>query len=230
MNAWQEIFGATPVVGAGLSANTVMLSLLLSFVLPQVLGVTYTMTFRGMSYSRSFIQSLTLGSIVCAMLMLAINDNIAAGLGIAGSLAIIRFRTAIREPRDMVFVFAAMGAGIACGLRAYSTAVVGTLFFSLASFVMAVGEFGRRAKFDLLLRFRVPRGVDQAAIAQALQTHARRCALVTLRDVAQGAMVEHAYQIELVEERKQAAVLEAINNIEGSEDVTLWSQEPTIQL
>ena len=109
-----------------LTPRTAVLSLLLAFLLSQLVGMVYVWTFRGMSYSRSFVHALALGGIVACTLMLAINNSIAAGLGIAGSLAIIRFRTAMRDPRDMVFVFASMGAGIASGLRAHMAKRMGS--------------------------------------------------------------------------------------------------------
>jgi len=229
MNELHQMF-ATPHAQAPLTVQSVLLSLVLAFVLAQFLGAVYAWTFRGMSYSGTFVQSLSLGAIVCAMLMLAINNSVAAGLGIAGSLAIIRFRTAIREPRDMVFVFAAMGAGIAAGLRAYTAAVAGTAIFCIANAVMITSEFGRRDQVDALVRFRFPRDADQSAITQALQKHSRHFALVTLRDVAQGDLFEHAYQLQFNRPEQSTQIVHALQAVPGTEDVCLWSQEPTIQL
>jgi hypothetical protein len=90
--------------------------------LTQMLGAVYVWTFRGMSYSQGLVHAIVLGSIIACMLMLAIGNSIAAGLGIAGGLAIVRFRTALRDPRDMMFVFAGLGTGIASGLGAHAAA------------------------------------------------------------------------------------------------------------
>ena len=66
--------------------------------------------------------------------MIAIGDNVARGIGIVGSLAIIRFRTNLRDPRDLVFLFAALGAGVACGVQSYIAAAFATaLFCTIAS-------------------------------------------------------------------------------------------------
>lgn len=211
--------------------QTALLSLLLTFVLSQMVSAVYMWTFRGMSYSRSFVQTVAIGSIVACMLMLAINNSIAAGLGIAGSLAIIRFRTAMRDPRDMVFVFAALGAGIACGLKAYGAAVAGTLVFCTAALMLTWTEYGSQQRFDGLLRLRLPATAEaEAAIAKILRRNTQKFSLVTLREVAQGEAVQHAYQVRLPASAARNTIINEIGAIDGCRDVSLLLQEPTVEI
>ncbi len=216
--------------GDPLTLKVAILSLLLAFGLTQVVGATYVWTFRGMSYSRSFVHAVALGSIVAAMLMLAINNSIAAGLGIAGSLAIIRFRTAMRDPRDMVFVFASMGAGIACGLRAHVAAITGTALFCFAAVLLNATEFGSQRQFDGLLRFQLPVTSDEDVVQRLLRQHTRYFALVTLREVAQGEAMEHAYQVRLTDQVKRTALVAELEGVPGIQDVSLLLQEPTVEI
>ena len=136
-----EIFVTGAV--AATSWEQVVLSLLLAFGLAQVIGTTYVWTFRGMSYAAGLVHAMVLGSTIAAMLMLAIGNSIAAGLGIAGGLALVRFRTALRDPRDMMFVFASLGVGPASRVGAllwdtrYSLLTV-----ALAGFGRAIAEVG----------------------------------------------------------------------------------------
>ncbi|MDZ7333443.1 MAG: DUF4956 domain-containing protein, partial [candidate division KSB1 bacterium] len=88
-----------------------LMSFLMAFLLSSLIAITYERTFQGLSYSRGLVQSMVLGSLVSCLLMIAIGDNIARGIGIVGSLAIIRFRTNLRDPRDLVFLFASLGVG-----------------------------------------------------------------------------------------------------------------------
>ena len=83
-----------------------LLCFLLAFMLSSIIAIVYERTFQGLSYSRGLVQSMILGSLVSCLLMIAIGDNIARGIGIVGSLAIIRFRTNLRDPRDLIFLFA----------------------------------------------------------------------------------------------------------------------------
>ena len=217
--------------GGPLTLKVALFSLLLAFFLSQTIAAVYIWTFRGMSYTRSFVQAVALGSVIAAMLMLAINNSIAAGLGIAGSLAIIRFRTAMRDPRDMVFVFAALGAGIACGLRAWPAAIAGTLIFCAGAVLLNFTGFGSQQIYDGLLRFQAPLGSDvEAAVAKALELNSQRFSLVTLREVAQGEQMEHAYQVRLHDTGHRAALVAALDGIPGVQGVSLMLQEPTIEL
>ena len=206
------------------------LSLLLAFGLAQALGAVYVWTFRGMSYSQGLVHAIVLGSIIACMLMLAIGNSIAAGLGIAGGLAIIRFRTALRDPRDMMFVFAGLGAGIASGLGAHAAAVSGTLLFCVAVVLLTVSEFGSQRRFDGLLRFQLPTDADEAAVMAMLRQYTRFVALVTLREVAQGAAMEHAYQVRLGDNKHRVALVRALETLPGVQDVSLLLQEPTVEL
>jgi hypothetical protein len=216
--------------GDPVSFKAIMLSLLMAFGLTQTIAAVYVWTFRGMSYSRSFVQAVALGSIVACMLMLAINNSVAAGLGIAGSLAIIRFRTSMRDPRDMVFIFASMGAGITAGLRAHLAAILGTVVFCLAAILLTGTEFGSKRQFDGLLRIQLPTELTDTEIAKLLRQHTKKFVLVTLREVAQGTAMEHAYQVRFSTDESKLALVKALEKIPGSSDVSLMLQEPTVEI
>src|SRR6187549_1070639 len=99
-------------------------SLLLAFALSIVVAWAYSATHVGMSYLRGFTQSLAMGGIISGAVMLAIGDDVARGLGVVGALTIVRFRTTIKDTRDLMFVFASLSTGIACGVQSYAIAVV----------------------------------------------------------------------------------------------------------
>nr|WP_276603610.1 DUF4956 domain-containing protein [Nannocystis pusilla] len=183
-----------------------------------------------MSYSQGLVHSIVLGSIIACTLMLAIGGSIAAGLGIAGGLAIVRFRTALRDPRDMMFVFAGLGAGIAAGLGAHAAALCGAALFCFAVGSLTWIEFGSTHRLDGLLRFQLPADADEAAVMALLRRYTRFVALVTLREVAQGAALEHAYHVRFADPRRRVALVQAIEALPGAQDVSLLLQEPTVEL
>jgi hypothetical protein len=91
--------------------NHVILSFLLAFLCSSLVAAVYEKTYAGLSWSRGLLQTMILGSMTANLIMIAVGDNVARGIGIVGSLAIIRFRTNLRDPRDLVFLFSAMGIG-----------------------------------------------------------------------------------------------------------------------
>ncbi|MCB9641608.1 MAG: DUF4956 domain-containing protein [Myxococcales bacterium] len=209
----------------------VLLSCLLAFLLAQIVAMTYEHTYQGMSYSRSLFQSLSLISILSSMLMFAVGNSLARGLGIAGVFAIIRFRTNVRDPRDIVFIFASLSVGIASGIQAFSLAISGTLLFCTAALFLRYVPLGSRQHFDGLLRFSAP---SLPAISERVETllkgSCQRYALVTMREVSQGERVEFAYQVKLKSASYSDAVVFMIKNIPDIRGVSLMMQETTVEL
>jgi len=208
-----------------------LLSFLLAFVLSSVIALTYERTFQGLSYSRGLVQSMILGSIVSCLLMIAIGDNIARGIGIVGSLAIIRFRTNLRDPRDLVFLFASLGIGVASGVQSYATAFIGTVMFCMIVFVLYISPFGTRRKHDGLVRFQIPSGPDAAtAVADVLKENTTNFVLVTMRNVAQGQMMDYAYQVKLADPMANQKLIRELELIDGIRGITYMNQEATVEV
>ena len=95
----------------------------LSFLLSYIFGAVYRFTHRGTSYSQSFAQTLVLMGMVTALIMLVIGSNIARAFSLVGALSVIRFRNAVKETRDVGFMFLTMALGMACGTRFYMLAI-----------------------------------------------------------------------------------------------------------
>jgi hypothetical protein len=226
MEAWTEL-GALDVA----TMRQAVASILVAYLLSQSIGALYAWTYRGLSYSRAFVQALVVGGIVSAMLMLAIGNSLARGIGIVGTLALIRFRTNVRDPLDMVFVFAAFGSGIAAGTGNYATGAVGVGLFCAVAGTLRLTGFGSQRNYDGILRVRMPAGKEpDDKLRTILREHCTRFALVTLREVAQGREVELAYQMSLKNPDAETALVHAVGALEGAEDVAISMQEATVEL
>jgi uncharacterized membrane protein YhiD involved in acid resistance len=116
-------------------------SFLWAFLLASVVAITHRLTFTGNEYPRNFFQSLILGAIITTMVMMAIGDSLARGLGVFGAMAIIRFRTRIDDPRDVLFLFAALSTGLAIGVYGFTISFAGTVLFCAAAFLLHASPF-----------------------------------------------------------------------------------------
>jgi hypothetical protein len=112
-----------------------------AFLLASIIAITHKLTFTGDAYPKNFFQSLILGAVVTTMVMMAIGDSLARGLGVFGAMAIIRFRTRIDDPRDVLFLFAALSTGLAIGVYGFTISFVGTILFCLVAFLLYVSPF-----------------------------------------------------------------------------------------
>lgn len=210
---------------------TALYTMLVAFLLSSLIGLTYERTYRGLSYSRNFVQALILSSIVAAIVMQAIGDSLARGLGMIGALAIIRFRTVFKDPRDIIFMFASLAAGISCGVMAYTTGIVGTLGFCAVAFLLFYTTFGQARSYDGMLRFNIASdSPGKAVLETVLKEYCKMFALITLREMAQGNRLDYAYHIKLKKGKSNADFLTAVKKIESIEGASLMLQEATVEL
>ncbi|MEK7357029.1 MAG: DUF4956 domain-containing protein, partial [Bdellovibrionota bacterium] len=201
---------------------SVVYAFLLSFVLGTAIAVIYIKSFQGLSYSRNFIHSMVLCPIVIAIAMQAIGDNVARGIGMIGALSLLRFRTNIKDPRDMFFVFASMTVGLSAGVHAYGIAVVGVACFAGAVFVLSKTPFAYGPQYDGLLRLNLTRqGEEQRRLEAALEDSCKHFALISIREVGQGDRLDYSYQVKMKPGRKTDSLVNEIGRIENARGVNL---------
>jgi hypothetical protein len=135
-----EIFPEGPVHEYPQLIN-VTFSFVWAFLLASIIAITHRLTFVGENYPKNFFQALVLGAVVTTMVMMAIGDSLARGLGVFGAMAIIRFRTRIDDPRDVLFLFAALSTGLAIGVYGFTISFAGTIMFCAVAFFLHASPF-----------------------------------------------------------------------------------------
>lgn len=113
------------------SAVDMIIALGLSFILGAFILAVYRKTYRGVMYSQSFGVSLMALTMITSLVILAVTSNVILSLGMVGALSIVRFRTAIKEPMDIAFLFWAIAGGIVLGAGLLPLAIFGSLFIGL---------------------------------------------------------------------------------------------------
>jgi len=228
---WQILEGP-PSTGGLFSLADILLSLLLAFVLGQVLAWVYYFTHSGLSYSKSFVQSLILITVVVAMVMGVIGTSIVIAVGLMGALAIIRFRNIIKDTRDIAFIFCSLVVGMATGFHRYDIAIVGTIILSLIAIYLYLTDFGTHQPHNGFLRFsfRGHIGPD-SPISTILK---RFCGSFTLISAQSSgfdtADVEYAYQLMIINAAKNQQMLSELQKVEGLENISLTMQERLLEV
>lgn len=201
-------------------------ALLAAFAMSQAIAAVYGWTHRGLSYSQTFVQTLVMSSVVTTTMMLAIGNNIVWGIGVVGALALVRFRTNLRDPRDMVFVFAALVAGIACGTQAWALGALGTAAFCLVALYLAFLPPGARRSFDGLVRFTVPWSGDaDRTAAESLRRHCRVFVLATVRESGQGEAGEHVYHVRFRRDESRQLLAQELASVPGLTGMALLLED-----
>jgi uncharacterized membrane protein YhiD involved in acid resistance len=212
-----ELFPDQPVYDYPTLLN-VFYSLIWAFVLSSMIAITHKLTFSGHTYPKNFFQALALGSIVSAMVMMAIGDSLARGLGAFGALAIIRFRTRIQDARNIIFLFASLSVGLAIGVFGYTIAFVGTLLFCFMALLLHLTPFSTKEGVRGRLYFRLSDGLN---LQTALDIIDRFCqeytdVRVTARDSGR---YDYEYAIELKPGADNTEFIEELRKIENTQRV-----------
>jgi uncharacterized membrane protein YhiD involved in acid resistance len=121
---------------ADLQLLDIFLSLLVSLALGLFIYWIYKKTFMGVVYSHNFNITLVLMTIITSLIIMTISTNVVLSLGMVGALSIVRFRTAIKDPLDIVYMFWSISVGISSGAHIYSVSIVGSLFVGVVLFIL----------------------------------------------------------------------------------------------
>jgi uncharacterized membrane protein YhiD involved in acid resistance len=211
------------------SFKVAVFSLLLSFVLSTVIAFTYKYTFRGISYSGNFFQAMILSAPATAMVIMSVGNNVAVGFGIIGAIAIIRFRTRVNEPRNIIFIFASIGVGIASGVYGYSIAIAGTLIFSSVAVMLYFSSHGKSYLYLYSLTFNV---VEKETISEVIEFLDKNCDSYFFMSLGKGKedTERHEYHISLKDDTGHKDLFRNIMQIEGVSNVKLSRKDNSERL
>jgi len=131
----KKVLSALAALQIKMPIETVLLVLIVAFIVALIIFITYKHTYTGVLYNPRFNVSLMMITMVTTVVMCVIGSNISVSLGMVGALSIIRFRTAVKDPRDTAFIFWGVVSGLACGTQNYIIAVVGSLFICIMLFI-----------------------------------------------------------------------------------------------
>jgi uncharacterized membrane protein YhiD involved in acid resistance len=231
LNKFWQLFEQTSAGGI-FTPQAIVLSLLLAFVLGQVIAWVYYFTHSGLSYSRSYVQSLILITVVVAMVMGVIGNNIITAVGLMGALALVRFRNVIKDTRDVVFIFCSLVVGMAAGSQRYLTAIIGTIILCLIAVYLHVTNFGMHEPHNAFLRFSLKGHITgDHPVAGILKRFCGNVALISAQDSGFGtALVEYAYQLMVRNTDKNEQMLAELQKVEGIENISLTMQEQLLEI
>jgi hypothetical protein len=200
----------------------VVLVMLLSFGLSAFIGWIYQITHRGTSYTQSFVFTLVLNGMVVAVVMMIVGSNIARAFSLVGALSIVRFRNAVKETRDVGFIFFTMVIGMAVGTRFYLLAGITAVVISGVIVLMTRFDWYAREMAGQILRVQVPSGAAfDSLFNRAFVKYTRSSELISADSIIGGALTELTYSIGLKKSDQVEAFLAEISSLSGSNRVSL---------
>lgn len=128
--------------GSSITTTTVCVTLGITVILALYIFAVYYLSTRKTFYNKTFNVSLAAISVITASIILAMQSNLAISLGMVGALSIVRFRTAVKDPKDLVFLFWSISVGIICGAGIFEIAVISSLIVTIGLFVLELTPVG----------------------------------------------------------------------------------------
>lgn len=211
------------------SAALVIFGILLSFILQLFIVFIYKKTHKGLSYSPSFIFTLVLIGVIGTTVMMVVQNNLVGAFALLGAFSIIRFRTILKETRDIAFVFFALVMGIAVGTANYVIAIIATVLISIIILVIDrfnIGSFKHR--FSFILSFNAEDSIDMSAVKNVLAQNASSFKLLQTRTFGVG-VNSYVFSVYLEDDIKSGEVINLIKRIPAISEVEIVTGEHSVE-
>src|SRR5882672_8808413 len=213
MNDWllRGDYGAAPT-----NYGTLIIAVLLAFACGHAVAWIYMFTHSGLSYSRSYVNTLILMPVIVALVMMVLANNLVIAFGLMAIFAMVRFRSILRDTLDTTYVLATIVIGLACGTLKFSSAIIGCLaILAIMLYFWATG-FGTRHRYDLILNLQWVRPpAEMPELLQLLDRHARSVLCASQRSSEGYAGVDLSYRLLLRDPARSHELMAELKALSG---------------
>jgi len=213
---FQGDYGTAPV-----SIPDVLMGLLLAFVCGHVIAWVYMVTHTGLSYSRTFVNSLVVIPVIVALVMMVLTNNLVTAFGLMAVFAIVRFRNILRDTLDTSYVLSVIVIGMGCGTYKYSTAAIGCALVAVIMFYLWYTSLGTRHRYDYILNVSWTRPMNESEpLLAVLARHSRKmlCASQRIDSPESGAHL--SYRLLLRDPARAEELVQEIRGLQGAQHVS----------
>ena len=189
----------TDIFAFSLSTGEIIANIGVALICGLLMSQLYRWSYRGTSYSATFATSLVTLAMITAVIMMSIGNNLARAFGLVGAMSIIRFRTAIKDTGDLVFIFLALAIGLAAGVGFHRLALLATVVVGATIFVLSRSNYASLTRREYLLEFTAdepPENGLPPGYQSVLEDHCRHHRLLNVRGEGAG-RIALSFMVEL---------------------------------
>lgn len=207
---------------ATISFFDVLLNIGLAFVYGIIISVIYRLTYIGHSYSSSFVNALIILSMVTSLVIMVIGNNLARAFGLVGAMSIIRFRTVVKDTRDIVFVFFALAGGMAAGSGNHVIGIVGSFIIGLVVIILFLANYGSVRQKELLLQFYMaPINGEENIYLPVFRKYLTQYSLLNVKSVRLGQFLELSFHVRMKNPDFHQKFISELSGLEGIERISI---------
>lgn len=214
------------IVTLSITFEEIIRNAIVALVCGVIVSLLYRATYKGQMYSPTFAQSLVLLSMITAVVIMVIGGNLARAFGLVGAMAIIRFRTAVKEMQDIIFIFFALAVGMAAGAGLTAVAITGTIVVGAVALLLSRLPTSLRNRKEYLLQFMYSGpGDGNATYLPILQKYCIRTRLLNMKSMGEGDAIELSFHVRLKDEKKGNELVRELRAPGNVERVNLFFDE-----
>ena len=198
-----------------------VLGLLVAFASGHAIAWVYMLTHSGLSYSKSFVNSLVVIPTVVSLVMMVLSNNLVTAFGLMAVFAIVRFRNILRDTLDTTYILAVIVVGMAAGTLKYSTAIIGCLLILSLFLYLWATAFGSRQRYDMIVNLHWGRPVTELTdLKSLLQRHSLRTICASQRSHEGYEGTDISYRLLLRDPERMDQLLMELRGLQGVSRVT----------
>lgn len=200
---------------------SVMLGLLVAFLCGQVVAWTYMLTHSGLSYSRTYVNSLVVIPLLVSMVMMVLSNNLVTAFGLMALFAIVRFRNILRDTLDTCYILAGITLGMAAGTGRFGTAAAGVLVICGVLIYLSYTSFGSRHRYDMILNFHWNRPMEEIDnLLSLIRSYSFNAVCASQRTHQDDVGTDLSYRLLLRDTERMNELVQKVRSYEGTERVT----------
>ncbi|HAV63992.1 MAG TPA: hypothetical protein DCY13_16700 [Verrucomicrobiales bacterium] len=221
-----ELFLSADYAAAPVDMSMVLLGLLLAFLSGQLIAWVYMLTHSGLSYSRSFVNSLVVIPVLVSLVMMVLSNSLVTAFGMMAVFAIVRFRNILRDTLDTTYVLSILVIGMACGTLRFPIAVTGTVLTCLIMIYLWYTGFGSKHRYDVIVNLHWSRTGDELPdLLGLLGRHSRRSHCASQRSHEGYEGIDLSYRLLLRDPARVTDLLAELRSLNGVSRVTSLKAE-----
>ena len=213
-------------VSADITIGSAIITMLIAVVFGAAIGFTYYKT-QELNYQRSMAVTLLMLPIILSVIILFIGSNIARAFSLAGTLSIIRFRSAPGDPKDIGFIFFDIAAGLACGVGLYG---YGAIFVAMLCIIMILAEkfkFFEKKQVQKTLKITIPENLNyQGAFDEILKKYTKKYSLTRIKTTDLGSLFELNYSVIMLHDEDEQEFINELRCRNGNLNIILAVAAP----
>lgn len=191
-------------------------NLFVAFAAGFIISTIYRMSGKGPNYSINYLNSLIILSMITCVIIMIIGNNLARAFGLVGAMSIIRFRTAVKDILDIIFIFFALAVGMAAGVNLHFVAIGSALIIGIVLLILTKIDFIYPKRKEILVQFSYEtNGSDEKPYIQLFNKFCRNFELINVKSLGENDLLEISYYVHLKKKDSAEIFIRELKNIAG---------------